>query len=468
MERSLSKNQKQLVLTVCILASFVAFLDGSVVNVALPSMARGFGGGLVLQQWVVDAYLITLGSLILIAGSLSDLFGRRRVMALGLIWFGIASLLCALAPTGGLMIAFRAVQGIAGALLVPSSLALIIEVFANEGEGKAIGTWTAWTGIAYVVGPLLGGFLIDISTWRLIFAINVLPIVVTLWLMGLLKHHEKKVSDVKVDIIGAALCAFGLGGSVFALIEQVHYGWRSPAVYGPLITGLMLLVIFIRYERRLERPMLPLSLFKTRNFTVGNLATVAIYGALSVASFLITVFIQQVGGYSALQAGMAMLPITILMFLLSARFGTLCGRYGPRLFMSVGPAVSAAGFLLLLTVNQHVQYWTQLFPGIVLFGLGLSVTVAPLTTAILNAIATEHAGIGSAVNNAVARIAGLIAIAALGVVTGPVLKLAGFHRGVVAMAGLLVIGALISAIGIQNDSDIDAPKHAHHPKIRPR
>lgn len=452
MEKSLKANQQQLVLIVCILASFVAFLDGSVVNVALPAIARQLGGGLVTQQWVVDAYLITLGSLILIAGSLSDLFGRRRVMALGLIGFGIASVLCAIAPTSQLLIAFRAVQGIAGALLVPSSLALIIEVFGSDGSGKAIGTWTAWTGIAFVIGPLLGGFLIDTASWRLIFAINVLPIAATLWLMKLITNPGKEIKDAKVDVVGAILCAFGLGGSVFALIEQTHYGWRSPIIYVPLGVGLVMLAVFVRFEQKTEQPMLDLALFKVRNFSVGNVATTAIYGGLSVATFLIIVFIQQVGGYSAIEAGLALLPVTIIMFILSPRFGALAGKFGPRFFMSVGPFVAGLGFVLLLRVGQQVQYWTQLLPGVLVFGLGLSMTVAPLTTAILGSIETRHAGIGSAINNAVARVAGLLAIAAIGVVTGPTLRLAGFHRGVIAMTALLFIGAAISAIGIQNQT----------------
>jgi EmrB/QacA subfamily drug resistance transporter len=445
-----SGGQKRLVLIVSILASFVAFLDGSVVNVALPAISRDLGGGLVTQQWVVDAYLITLSALILVAGSLSDLFGRKKVLVVGLIGFGVTSLLCAMAPTSELLITFRALQGVAGALLVPSSLALIIAVFGSDGAGKAIGTWTAWTGIAYIIGPLLGGFLIDAASWRLIFAINVLPIAATLWLMRLLQHKEKREEGAKVDMAGAILCALGLGGTVFALIEESHYGWSSPLIYAPFVLGAAMLAYFVRYERRIEQPMLPLFLFKVRNFSVGNTATVAVYAGLSVASFLITVFIQQVGDYSAIEAGLALLPVTIIMFVLSPRFGALCGKYGPRFFMAAGPFVAGVGFLLLLRVNQVVAYWSQLLPGVLLFGLGLSMTVAPLTTAILGSIDSRHAGIGSAINNAVARVAGLLAIAAVGVITGTTLDLDGFHRGVIAMAALLWIGAAISAIGIQN------------------
>ncbi len=432
------------------LASFVAFLDGSIVNVALPAITRELGGGLAIQQWVVDAYLITLGSLMLIAGSLSDIFGRKRILATGLIGFGVASILCAIATTSLLLIVGRALQGVAGALLVPSSLALIISAFSGVAQGKAIGSWTAWTGIAFIVGPLTGGFLVDNGSWRLIFAINVIPILIVLWLMSHLEHKEKVSKRAKVDLIGSILCAVGLGGPVYALIEHFHYGWSSPLIYLPLLVGLVAGILFIWYERTTAQPMLPLSLFKVRNFSVGNIATVAIYGGLSVASFLITIFIQQVGGYSAVQAGLALLPVTAIMFILSSKFGALAGQYGPRAFMTVGPVIAGLGFLTMLLVDQSVDYWTQLLPGILIFGLGLAITVAPLTTAILGSIDNRQAGIGSAVNNAVARIAGLVAIATIGVVTGPTLKLEGFHRGVIVMASLLVTGGLISAAGIKN------------------
>ncbi|HEV7454434.1 MAG TPA: MFS transporter [Candidatus Saccharimonadales bacterium] len=443
--------QQRLVLIVSILASFVAFLDGSVINVALPAIARELGGGLVAQQWVVDAYLLTLGSFILIAGSLSDLFGRKKVLAAGLVGFGIASVLCAVAPTSTFLIVARALQGVAGALLVPSSLALIIATFSGPGQGKAIGTWTAWTGIAFVVGPLLGGFLVDVSSWRLVFAINIIPIAITLWLMRLLRQPEVR-KHAHVDVVGAILCALGLAGPVYALIEQPHFGWSSPFVYVPLVSGVAALVYFLWHEHRTAYPMLPLALFGVRNFSVGNIATVAIYAGLSVATFLIAVFIQQVGGYSALGAGLALLPITGVMFILAPRFGALAGKYGPRFFMAVGPIVGGTGFLLMLRVDQTVAYWTRLLPGVLVFALGLAMTVAPLTTAILGSIDKGHAGIGSAVNNAVSRIAGLLAIAGVGVVTGANLNVAGFHRGLIMTAGLLIAGGVISAIGIQNQN----------------
>jgi len=441
--------QQRLVLIISILASFVAFLDSSVVNVALPAISRNLGGGLITQQWVVDAYLISLGSLILLAGSLSDLFGRKRILKAGLIGFAVTSLLCALAPSSGFLIVARGFQGVAGALLVPSSLALIISAFSGEPQGKAIGTWTAWTGIAFIVGPLLGGFMVDVLSWRLIFAINLLPIAVCLKLLTSLQQPEQ-TKKVKVDVWGAILCSLGLSLAVFGLIEQPHYGWSSPMIMVPLISGLLLLVSFVWYEKRCEAPMLPLGIFRVRNFRVGNMATVAIYGGLSVATFLIVIFLQQVSGYSALSAGLALLPVTLIMFLLSPRIGALAGKYGPRFFMAVGPLTAGVGFLLMLRVQSHTVYWTQLLPGVLIFAVGLSMTVAPLTSAVLGDVEKHNAGIASAVNNAVARIAGLIAIAVVGVIVGTSLDLSGFRRALAVTAGLMAVGGIISAIGIRN------------------
>lgn len=442
--------QQRLVVVVSILASFVAFLDSSVVNVALPAISRQLGGGLVTQQWVVDAYLITLGSLILIAGSLSDIFGRKRVLQAGLLGFGITSLLCAVAPNASILIVSRGLQGVAGALLVPSSLALIMSAFSGEAQGKAIGTWTGWTGMAFVVGPLLGGFLVDAASWRLIFAINLIPIAITLWLMKSLHAPKPSGKAPKVDTLGAVLGAVGLGGPVYGLIEKPNYGWGNPLVYLPLIIGLLIFCVFLWHERRTKEPMLPLSLFKIRNFSVGNLATVSIYAGLSVALFLVVIFLQQVGNYSAILSGLALVPVTLILFVLSSRFGALSAKYGPRFFMAVGPVVAGLGFLSMLRVHSPVHYWSELFPGIIIFGVGLSMTVAPLTSAILGAIDKTQAGIGSAINNAVSRVAGLVAIASIGVIIGPSITLNSFHRGVVAMVVLLGTGGVISAIGIQN------------------
>ena len=441
---------QRIVLLVAILASFVAFLDGTIINVALPAITREFGGGLPVQQWVVDAYLLTLGAFILLAGSLSDAFGRVRILTIGLIGFGVTSLLCAFAPSAEFLIVVRALQGAAAALLVPSSLAIIISTFHGQAQAKAIGTWTAWTGTAMIVGPLLGGLLVDTISWRLVFGINVLPIAVTLWLLMKMDKEPAQLTRPRVDVVGAFLGAIGLGGPVFALIEQARFGWSSPVVWVPFVVGVIAFVLFIWWEGRTRDPMMPLSLFRSRNFSAGNIATVFIYGALGFGFFVIAIYLQQVAGWPATLAGLATLPPTLVMLLLSSRIGSLAGTYGPRFFMTVGPLVAGIAFLLMLSVTEDVNYWLQLLPGLVIFGLGLSITVAPLTCAILGAIDPSQAGIGSAVNNAVARVAGLVAVACAGLILGGVLDLAGFHRAMIATAIMLILGGAVSFVGIRN------------------
>ena len=438
------------VLVVAVIVSFCAFLDGAITNVALPAISDEMGGGLVLQQWVVDAYLLTLGSLILIAGSLSDSFGRLRIIRIGLYGFGVTSLLCAVAPTGEILVVARALQGAAGALLVPSSLALIVSTFSGAEQGRAIGRWTAWTTSAFLVGPLLGGLLVDAVSWRLIFAINILPIVAVLVLMRPLGRDEPLLDRPRVDWLGAVLGVVGLGGTVFALIEQGRFGWGSPVILVPFVAGVVALVLFIWWEGRVAAPMLPLALFRARNFAIGNLSTWFVYAGFALGPFAITIFVQEIGGYTAFQAGLATLPPTIMLVLLGSWFGGLSGRFGPRLFMAVGPLVAAVGFLLTLAVDADAFYWTQFFPGVLLLGLGMAITVAPLTSAILGAVDPSHAGIGSAVNNAIARIAGLVAVALSGVIVGSALDVVGYHRAAIATAIMLAIGGVISAFGITN------------------
>ncbi|QPZ38866.1 DHA2 family efflux MFS transporter permease subunit [Paramicrobacterium chengjingii] len=441
---------KRLVLVVAILASFVSFLDGSIVNVALPAIENELGGGLAVQQWVVDSYMLTLGAFILLAGSLSDSFGRGRVLTAGLVWFGITSLLCAIAPTATLLIVARALQGIAAALLVPSSLAIITSTFDDNERGRAIGTWTAWTGTAMIIGPLLGGGLVDLVSWRLIFGINVLPIAFTLVLMARMPRQPRPTAAVRVDVLGAVLGAAGLGGLVFALIEQQRFGWASPIVAIPLLVGIAASAAFIFWQAKSRAPMLPLSLFRARNFWVGNVATVFVYGALSFGTFVIVIYLQQVAGFAATLAGIALMPPTLVMLALSGRMGDLASRLGPRFFMSVGPIVAGLGFALMLTVTPEINYWLQLLPGLLIFGLGLSITVAPLTSAILGAIEPARAGIASAVNNAVSRVAGLVSVACAALIIGGTLDIDGYRRAMAATAIMLVAGGIISGIGIVN------------------
>jgi EmrB/QacA subfamily drug resistance transporter len=407
-------SEKRIALIAAILGSGIVFLDGTIVNVALPAIRASLHGGLSEQQWVVESYLLTLSSLLLVGGSLGDLLGRRRVFAIGVAAFGVCSLLCAIAPSGGFLIAARALQGVAGALLVPSTLALIMDTFPEDERAGAIGTWTAYTGVATVIGPLGGGVLVQAASWRWIFAINLLPVAITLLLL------RKVSADVRqpgrVDVVGAVLCALGLGGPVFALIEQPSYGWGDPRVLIPLVGGLAIFAAFLVWEGHTPAPMLPLRLFKIRNFAAGNLTTLALYGGLGVATFFIVLFLQQVAGYTPIAAGLSLLPITLIVFLLSRRFGALADRIGPHLFMGGGPIVAGLGLLLLMRMGAKTNYITDALPGIVVFGLGLAATVAPLTATVLSSVEPGHSGLASGVNNAIARVAGLLAIAALGAV----------------------------------------------------
>jgi EmrB/QacA subfamily drug resistance transporter len=405
---------QRIALLAAIFGSGVVFLDGTIVNVALPAIRRSLHGGLAEQQWVVESYLLTLSSLLLIGGSLGDLFGRRRVFALGLTWFGVCSLICAVAPTSGVLIAARAAQGIGGAMLVPSTLALIMDNFSEHQRSAAIGTWTAWTGIVTVIGPLAGGVLVQVASWRWIFAVNALPVAVTLLLLRRLPSDIR--TPGQVDVVGAVLCALGLGGPVFALIEQPTEGWGSSLVLVPLIGGVLLFTAFIVWEARSPHPMMPLTLFKSRNFSVGNLTTFMLYAGLGVALFFVVVFIQEVGGYSPLAAGLALLPISVIVFVLARRFGALADRIGPHRFMALGPLLAAAGLLLLARTGGDANYVSDLLPGLLVFGFGLAMTVAPLTATVLGSVEPGHSGLASGVNNAVSRVAGLIAVAAIGAV----------------------------------------------------
>jgi EmrB/QacA subfamily drug resistance transporter len=409
--------EKRLTLVACILASTIVFVDGTVVMVALPAIADDLDAGLATQQWVVESYLLMLGSLILIGGSLSDLFGRRRVFALGVAGFGVTSVLCALAPTAELLVAGRALQGMAGALLVPSSLAVIVSTFDEAERGAAIGSWTAWSGVSTLIGPFLGGVLVEAVSWRLVFAIGLLPVVATMWLIArAVPRALDHPLDRHVDVLGAVLCALGLTGVVFGLIEQPRYGWGDPLVALPLVLGALCLVLFLVQERRSPDPMLPLWLFRRRNFAAGNAATFLIYGGLGSGFFFLPIFLQGAAGYTAVEAGLSLVPMTIVLFLLAKRFGALGDRIGARPLMTGGALVAAAGMALLMRLDEDTSYVTDVVPAVLVFGLGMAMVVAPLTASVLADADEEHAGVASGVNNAISRVAGLVAIAAIGAV----------------------------------------------------
>ena len=409
--------QQLLTLIATILGSTVVFLDATVVNVALPSIGEDLDAGLSGQQWVVEAYALTLVALLLVGGSLGDQFGRRRIFVIGLASFGVTSALCAIAPSTGMLIGARALQGVAGALLVPGSLAIVASTFEGEARGKAVGTWTAWTGIATVLGPAGGGALIEALSWRAIFWVN-LPLIV--FTIGLTLHSVRESRDpdayMGIDWAGIALSAAGLGGPVFALIEQPSHGWGDPLVWVPMVGGIVCFALFILREARARHPMLDLALFRIRNFWVANLTTLSTYAGLIGGLFFVALFLQQVAGYSPLEAGLATTPISIIMFFLSPRFGRIASGVGPRVPMCVGPILGGIGLILLLRVGSDPNYVADVLPALIVFGLGLSATVAPLTATVLDSVEERHVGIASGVNNGVSRVAGLLAIAVLGAV----------------------------------------------------
>ncbi len=438
----------------------MATIDGSIVNVALPAIEHDLGGGLAAQQWVSNGYLLMLGSLILIGGSLGDIYGERRVFSIGLAAFGVFSVACAVAPTIGFLLAARALQGVAGALLTPSSLAVIVAIFPERERGAAIGAWTAWGAIASIVGPLVGGWIVDNASWRWIFAINPPLIAVTLALVFAAVPARATVKERRVDLLGALLCVLGLASVVFALIEEPHFGWSSPAIIVPLLAGLATFAAFLAYEARASDPMLKLALFARRNFTIGNVETLSMYAGLSVLFFFLIIFLQEVAGYNAIKAGLCTLPVTAVMFLLSRRWGRLADRYGPRLFMGAGPLVAASGILLLLRTGLRTSFVGDLLPALLLFGLGLSLTVAPLTATVLADAEERDAGIASAINNAVARVAGLVGVSVIGVVVASTLRgdtfvrnqasVGAFHHAIIICAALVAVGGLAGALGIVN------------------
>jgi len=508
--------RKRFTIIATILGSTIVFLDATVVNVALPAISDDLNAGLADQQWVVEAYALATVSLLLVGGALGDQFGRRRIFTLGLIGFGITSILCALAPSSAFLIAARGLQGLTGALLVPGSLAIIAATFEGAERGKAVGTWTAWTGIATVIGPAGGGALVEAVSWRAIFWVNIPLVIFTVLLTR--SHVGESLdpeADRTIDWPGILMSATGLGGVVFGFIEQPMEGWNSPVVLVPLIGGAVLFALFLAWEARYRHSMLDLGLFRVRNFAVTNLETLIVYSGLIGAFFFVTLFLQQTVGYSPLAAGFATTPISLILFALSPVFGKIATSTGPRVPMCAGPIVGGIGLLLITRVDADASYVGDVLPGVIVFGLGLSATVAPLTATALNSVAENRVGVASGINNAVSRIAGVLAIAIFGALIAgkfgstvdgkvdssrlsPQAEQAigeakdnplqspstsrvpaaeavrvesatvagaedGFHLAMMTAGTLMIVGGVIAGIGLRNPSretDYDAPRAA--------
>ena len=408
--------EKRLTLLAAVLGTSVVFLDATVTSVALPAIRDDLGGGLAGQQWVTNAYLLALVSLLLLGGSLGDVFGQKRVFLIGVAGFGLTSALCAVASSIPELCVFRSMQGVCAALVTPTALAVIIHVFPEDERARAIGTWTALSSIVGVIGPFIGGVLIAAGSWRLIFVLNAPLVLVTVALIdrGVPRDASTGTGE-RLDYPGALLAAVALSGSVFAVTEEPARGW-SALVVGSLSVGILGATAFIAHEARTRAPMLPLSLFRERNFRIGNLATFTTYLGLGGVIFLLPVFLQEVSGYSPVQAGLALLPVTLLMIVLSRRFGALADRIGSRVLIGVGAVVAACGLLLLVRIDQRADYVNEVLPALLLFGLGLAMLVAPLTATVLGAVEEDHAGVAAAVNTTLSRVAQLFAVAVLGAV----------------------------------------------------
>jgi EmrB/QacA subfamily drug resistance transporter len=447
------------VIGAAVMGSGIAAIDATVVGIALPTIGRSMHADLGTLQWVVTAYMLTLAAFLLLGGALGDRLGRARVFSIGVAWFALASAVCGLAPTAGLLIAARALQGVGAALLAPASLAILQASFRVEDRPRAIGAWSGLGGLATAAGPLVGGYLISVASWRWVFFINLPVAALVLWIT---RRHVPESRDPEatghLDIIGAVLAVTWLTALTYSLIEGPTKGWTSPIVVGGLVLGVAGLVAFLLVERSVPEPMLPLQLFRTRQFSAANGVTFIVYAALGGALFLLPVERQIVSGYTPLEAGLTLMPVTVIMLLFSARSGRLAARIGPRLQMSVGPMVVGVGLAMLSRMSPSGSYATVVLPGIAVFGAGLAITVAPLTSTAMGAAPPQHAGVASAVNNVVARTAGLLAVAVLPFLAGitgddylhaPALA-AGFHTAMLIAAAACVAGGVVAALTIRN------------------
>jgi EmrB/QacA subfamily drug resistance transporter len=427
----------------------VAFLDSNIVNLALPATARDLGGGLSLQQWVVDGYLLALVATILLGGSISDLFGRVPVLRFGLAAFGAGSVLAAAAAWPAMLITARLIQGLGGAFLVPGSLALINSTFDREDRPAAIGTWTAWTSTAFALGPVLGGLAVDSLSWRSIYILLAIPVVIgfalTFWLCPMPGPAER----ARIDVAGFALSAIGLGATVYALIECHHRGWTSTLVT-TLLVGLAALLAFVAWERRTPDPMVPLRLFAMRNFAGANLATAFVYGGLTLGSIATALYLQEVAGYPAIVAGLITLPNPIVSFLFARRVGNAANRIGPRVFLIAGPVLAGLGLLLICPTANHFDFATHLLPGRLMLAVGLVLTITPLSSINLISVDTARSGIAAAIQNAVGRTSALTAVACVGVIAAGTINNVSFARLLEVAAALYFLGAVVGGTTITN------------------
>lgn len=458
------------VLLATVLGTSMAFLDATVVNIALPTIGEDLDAGLTSLQWTVNAYTLALGGLLLLGGSLGDHFGRRRIFCVGAVWFALASLVCGIAPSSEVLIAARALQGAGAAMLTPGSLAIIEASFHRDDRGSAVGAWSGLGGIAGALGPFVGGYLIQAASWRWIFFINLPIAAAVLWVAN--RHvpetRDDSVRGMPLDLRAAAVTALGLGAATYGLTEGPERGWGSPVVVGCILAGVAGLVAFVLLERGREAALVPLELFASRQFSAANAVTFVVYAALGGALFLLPIQLQSTAGFSPLEAGAALVPMTIVMLLLSARAGRLAQRIGPRLPMSVGPIVAAVGLALLAQIDASSTYAAAVLPGVVVFALGLSLTVAPLTSTVLSAGGEAHAGVSAAVNNAVARIGGLIAVAVIPAAAGISATDAfgapsfsdGYSRGMLIAAAVCAAGGVLAAVTIRNPPRVDADQPA--------
>jgi EmrB/QacA subfamily drug resistance transporter len=459
------------VLAATALGSGMAFLDGTVVNVALPAMGDELNADVAGLQWIINGYMLPLAALILLSGSLGDRLGRRRMFVVGVIWFAVASVVCTVAPNLEVMIAGRVLQGIGGALLTPGSLAILQTTFAQSDRGKAVGAWSGLTSVAAAIGPFVGGGLVDSGSWRLIFLINVpLAVVTVLITLRHVPETRDETAAGRLDLTGAAVATIGLAGLTYGLISAGERGFGDLLVLVSLAIGVVAVAAFVVVERRESHPMLPPGIFANVRFAGANLVTVVVYGALGTATFLVVVYLQTALGYDAIWAGAALLPMTILMLGLSGYTGGLAERIGARIPMTVGPILMGAGFLLMLGIEPGVSYVSAVLPAVVVLGLGLVATVAPLTATVLSAVEDHHAGIASGVNNAIARSAQLMAVAAIPIAAGitgdsyldPVAFGNGFARALWISAALAVAGGVIAWITLGDRGAKPVPVH-HHP-----